>query len=209
MLLLSGDPIAGLIYPDTLHETEFPKARSMDLATAIRLIREKYSRFYPTLNFEAVALADQPEDITSSNGTGEGTVQEFDDTTNWDDLYGEPVPDGYDDSTDDDYNPHSDLDVDATNTMKYEDPVAMPVHINHEPTQKELDKFGVEESHAIILTFFLPLLKERGLNIGMGGKFFWKRHEYVIWKYERWGYWKNTSVHLYIRAACRLKGYGS
>lgn len=185
---------------ETLHDTTFPTASDCDLVTAQRMITEKYERFYPTVAY-----------MQLNKGTvtpHEGDTQDRSPATSFDDLWGEPIPPGMTPGVLNYEQPHTTV-LDATEGNKYKDPIDVHVHVNRNPTEKALSKFGLDEKKLLIFTFFVPIIVDLGIVIQHGDRFKWKVHMMEVKKWLREGYWQNTSVHLYISCACSFKRYGS
>ena len=185
---------------DVLHDATFPTATDSDLLTAVGMLREKYARFFPQVNYQRLEKGTIPSQ--------EGDVADLSPATSFDDLWGEAIPPGMQPGLDW-QNPHADPALDATEGGKYTDVGPIHVHLNHEPTEKELSRFGIDQKNLMTATFLVSLLDDLSLTVKFGDRFHWKTYMYEVKGWRREGYWKNTSVHLYIVAACTFKRYGS
>lgn len=188
---------------DILHDTTFPTAHDKDLKMQIRMLREKFRRFYPQVNYHAMNfgdLSDQTDDVP-------GEVPP-DYVTEIDDLWGEPVATGQQTGLAWE-NPHVSAILDATEGDKRVDKGLIHAHINHEPSEKTLSRFGIDEKRVITITFLVDLLHDLHIVPAHGDRFFWRQHVFEILKWQRIGYWKNTSVNLYIHAVAKYARYGS
>lgn len=189
--------------PKVLMDTVFPTAHDKDLQMNIRILKEKYQRFYPKLDYKQMNLGiPDPQEGDVPATPPPVTVTEIDD------LWGEPVPNGelpglaWE-------NPHSTLDLDATEGDKRLPGIEINAHVNHQPSKKVLGRFGIDEQRVMVVTFLVPLLEEAGITVRHGDRFFWKNFVFEVLHWQRMGYWKDTSVHLYIETAVRYARYGS
>lgn len=189
---------------DNVFDTSFPTAHDLDIATDIGIARERYEVFFPEVRYLARLI---PEGEAPPHP---GDVQPVPGMENIDDLWGEnePVNQMMGDAWE---NPHTTTRMDATECDKYEDKGLIHVQLNHEPTQRQLEKYGLDGQRVIIVTFLNVLLQEMGITPRFGDKFQWKDHEYVLHKIEdpSPGYWKHTSVDIYTRCVFKFKRYGS
>jgi hypothetical protein len=188
---------------DVLHDTVFPTATDKDLCMQVRIIREKYGRLYPEVSYYAMNVP-----ITDPHEGDVPDVPPPEYETEVDDLWGEPVPTGQKQGLEWE-NPHTSAILDATEGNKRVDKGKMRVHLNHEPSQKALSRYAIDEERVIIATFFRPLLEDAAIVVRHGDQFFWNDHVYEVLKWSRKGYWKNTSVWMYVEAACKYARYGS
>lgn len=189
---------------ETLHDTVFPTATDCDLVTAQRMLREKYERFYPQVDY----LMLNKGAITPHEGDVQDRSTQTPPATSFDDLWGEPIPSGMQQGTLNYEQPHTTA-LDATEGHKYLPAIPVNVHVNRNPTEKALSKFGLDEKKLLIFTFFVPIIVDLGIVIKNGDRFKWKVHMMEVKKWLREGYWHNTSTHLYIECACAFVRYGS
>ena len=189
---------------ETLHDTKFPTATDCDLVTAQRMVREKYERFYPKVDY----LMLNKGQITPQEGDTQDRSTQTPPATSFDDLWGEPIPPGMQEGVLNYEQPHTTA-LDATEGTKFLPAIPVNVHVNRNPTEKALSKFGLDEKKVLIFTFFVPILQDLGIVIKHGDRFKWKVHMMEVKKWVREGYWKNSSIHLYIETACTFKRYGS
>lgn len=185
--------------PAQLHNTKFPTATDCDLNQAVLMLKERFERFYPQIEYRVL-----------NDGTvtpHEGEIQDRSPATSFDDLWGEPMPSGQQTGLAWE-NPHTSDTIDATEQEKYLDGVMLNARINHNPSERALQKYGIDEKNTIMVLFLVEILNDNSITIKHGDRFFWKFHMFEIMKWSRQGYWKNTSEHLYIEAVAKLARYG-
>ena len=188
---------------DKLHDTSFPTATDKDLQMQIRIIREKYGRFFPLVEYQQMNINNVQE---HTNDTPDDDTPTYE--TEIDDLWGEPIPNGQLQG-DKWINPHTTETLDATKCNKRVNRGKINVQIDHQPSERSLIKWGIDEKRVITCKFFVPLLEDNGIVVAMGDRFYWKNHTMEIRNWKRTGYWKNTSHHLYIEAVATYARYGS
>lgn len=185
------------------HETEFPSAYGRDLAVQLRLIEEKYRRFYPKLEYFAFRGDVTPASSAAATGevVGEAGGSSFDT------LWGETVPAGQL-ATGVWQQPHDGTGAAANPEVFY--PMQI-VHgrIQREAKEKELKKYGFDQLRDLLL--FLPCsrLDALGITVRAGDEFVWDGYRYFVEQCEATGYWKNTNLTLYVVSNCTQKKAGS
>jgi hypothetical protein len=190
---------------DRLFNTHFPTGTDKDIETAIRMMKERYERFFPQVDYQSRKI---PDAMVSEHT---GDVQPLPNSEDVDDLWGEVNPPGQQMGTAW-QQPHTTERLDATEIDEFESKGYMHVHLNHNPTTRQLKKFGIEQGRYMIATFLVPLLEDAEIDmVKKGDRFFWKDHVYEIYKFEdpTAGYWKNTSIDLYVVCVCKYARYGS
>ena len=187
---------------DVLFDTTFPTAHDKDLAMNIRVLREKYERFYPIIGYRQLNLGvPDPQ---------EGDVPDVvppPEITEIDDLWGEPVATGQLPGLDW-MQPHT-TDLEATEGDKRLPAINIHAHVNHEPGEKALSRYAIDEKRVVITTLFVPILQDHSITVRHGDRYFWKNHVLEVLKWTRRGYWKDTSYHLYIETVAKYARYGS
>jgi hypothetical protein len=188
--------------------TRFPQAFSKDLKFAIERLEEKWKRHYPIIDYHELRLDyDRPEAV---NDGGIVRPVETGDSTTWDDLWGEDLPDFQSDIT---YsNPHSQVDspeADANVSQVFCDPVPIHVHMLEQATEYQLKKMGRDLMHDVVATFLTPLLDAQGLTIKSGDRLAWGGRTCQILDVKNRGFWKMTNIFLFLECDCEEARYGS
>jgi len=188
--------------PQVPHDnTERFPALGHDFYTAIRLIEERW-RFFPKIRYynllhDVTPVADQ------SIAAGE------DGTTKVDDLYGEPIPVDVAAAWE---NPHSTAapaTADATITEIWRDPFDIHARVMREEKNLDLTKYGFDEFRDLMVVIPLSLFDKVGIRAREGDKILYDSDEYRVLRTNRRGFWKNTTVRMYMALMCERKRYGS
>lgn len=186
---------------DFTHTTQFPQAYSKDLLAQIRVIEEKWRRFYPEVTYyplnKAVTVVPRTPsgdiDTASVSGTAGGTT--------FDPVFGEAVDNaalaaGW-------KQPHLSGDRRAVNPERFHDPIKVRAQVRREAKEKELKKLGFDEVRDLLLTIPVSLLDRLGITVQQGDRFIWDNDLYEVLQFETTGYWKNTNLRPYIILNCR------
>jgi len=192
---------------DIVDETTFPKGVGKDLNFNIRVLKEKWNRFYPLLPFHSLVLDYEKvaAGIDGGISLGEGV------STSVDDLWGEDLPD-FDQTVMDYSNPHSQEDSPEPNAIEgkqYRDPVNTRIHILEEATEYQLKKMGRDLMNDLIATFLTPMLDDNGLVVKSGDEFTWNGERYKILDVKHRGFWKMTNLFLFVECNCEKARYGT
>jgi hypothetical protein len=192
---------------DFTHPTTFPSAYGKDVHLAIRVIEEKWARFYPQVNYfslnKAVTVvpksASGDVDTESMSGTAGGTV--------FDPVFGEAVDNaalsgGW-------KQPHLSGDRRAVSPERFLNPVRVHAQVRREAKEKELKKLGFDEVRDLLLTIPVSMLDKLAITVTQGDRFVWDNDLYEVLQFETTGYWKNTNLRLYIVLNCRHYHPGS
>lgn len=194
------------VLEDTVFPTAGPYASGKDLTTLIRLLKEKWVRFFPIIDYYCLNYT--PTKVDHDAGTDlSGTPQ---DTTKVDDLWGEDVPVSL---TAEWIQPHSvsieGMSADATNTRAYLPAKQFNLPIQRSVTDKTLKRFGIDEMRDVLVTFLTPVLDELSITVKVGDKFVWDGESYEIEQAKEEGFWQNTNVPLYVIGNCKRLRLGS
>lgn len=198
------------IPPRVLEDTTFPvagpNAAGKDLRTQIGLLKEKWARFFPIIDY--FQLNYTPTKVNHEahidlSGTPQGT-------TKVDDLWGEDVPLSL---TAEWIQPHAinagGLLADATATRAYKTSVQFHLPIQRGLDDKTLKRYGIDQMRDVIVTFLTPVLDELGVVVSVGDKFVWDGESYEVEQEKKAGWWQNTNVPLYIIGNCKRLRLGS
>lgn len=184
-------------------------AGSDDLRTALALLEEKWTLFYPLMSWRMIdftpTLAADPSANSEAKLTGTGTG-----ATRVDPLYGEAVP------VDDDgdfIQPHGDNGnaIDATDRKAFKDAIEIHGHPQREETDDELELYGANADRVIRLTLLCSMCDRLGITVRVGDEFefagqTWEVKQACI---PPRGRWKWTNIPLYIVCMCSVKKTGS
>jgi len=202
------------IPPSVLENTTFPTADGQDLATSIRILRERSTRFWPKVYYYVLRHTATGAD-SSSDYIQTHTVDSEDRGTVVDTLWGEDVPRELADGRW--FQPHSTstegLEADATDTEVFEEPVEINAGLVREPSEQILKKMGIDEQCDLAVTFLTAILDDHGIRVKPGDMFTFAleglEEEWEIHNERKKGTWKNSNVHLYVNCACKRKRKGS
>jgi len=192
---------------DFTHPTEFPKAYDRDVLTAIRIIEEKWARFYPEVTYYCLSKgvtvvpksATGDVDTESVSGTAGGTT--------FDPVLGEAVDNAA--LTGGWKQPHLSGDRRAVNPEKFMTPLRIHAQVRREAKEKELKKLGFDEVRDLLLTIPVSLLDKLGVTVTQGDRFIWDNDLYEVLQFETTGFWRNTNLRLYLVLNCRHHHPGS
>jgi hypothetical protein len=190
---------------DFTHPTVMPQAYGADVLHAIRVIEEKWVRFYPQVNYfclrKAVTVAPKNAqgDVDTQSLTGEAG------TTVFDPILGEAV----DNASATWKQPHLSGDRRAVSPERFMDPVRVHAQVRREAKEKELKKLGFDEVRDLLLTIPTSMLDKLGIVVTQGDRFVWDNDLFEVLQFETTGYWKNTNLRLYMILNCRHYHPGS
>lgn len=190
---------------DFTHPTVMPKAYGADVLHAIRVIEEKWARFYPQVNYFCLRKAIT---VVPKNGQGDVDTQSLTGevgTTTFDPILGEAV-----DTTGTFWKqPHLSGDTRAASPERFMDPVRVHAQVRREAKEKELKKLGFDEVRDLLLTIPTSILDKLGIEVTQGDRFVWDNDLFEVLQFETTGYWKNTNLRLYMILNCRHYHPGS
>lgn len=222
-----------------LEETEFPKAYDKDLHMQVKMIHDKWVRFFPQLEYytlinNVAPTADpafpasersRPDEVDpgaggNTNPDPEHVIEIFprfagnfgvlpNPNTQFDMLWGESVEQAVQDSGWE--QPHGDDDLNATRKAvdQFRGPYQLHGQVRKEPSEKELKKIGFDKDRELMVYIPLSMYDAYGISANPGDYFIWDDTRYVVKQIDRTGWWKSTNVRLYMALACDKLHEGS
>lgn len=193
--------------PDIVNEGAWPQVgqeiNTDDILTQLGLITEKWKRFFPALDYyQLLHTPNTPATLDEPVGTAGETMV--------DDLWGEDIPATL---TAEWVQPHGDaiesLAHDATDCRRYADPIQVHFSVLREATEYQLKKMGIDQMKDLIITTPILHLDERGVTMRIGDYFWWQGDKYEVEEVQNKGYWKNSSIYLYLLGNCKRMREGS
>lgn len=186
------------------HQTVFPTAFAKDLHMQVRLIRERWHRFYPLIDYYPFRGDVTPATTPSAdplNVVGEAGGSAFDP------LYGETVDAAQ--SVDGVWRqPHGSAGV-AANPEIFYPMTRLNGQLRREAKQKELKHYGFDQIRDVLLIIPTGIMDEKGLIGRPGDEFVWDGDRYGVLQVDTSGYWKNTNLRLYVVMNCEHRKAGS
>jgi len=184
--------------PNPTLETSFPIAYGRDIATAIKMIEEKWARHFPLLDY--YPLLKHTTVITDPNvPIGDPG------TTKFDPVWGEAVPAAM--ATWE--NPHANAVADAPRPELYGTPVKLNIRIQKEAHQLELKRYGFDRVRDLLAFVPLSVLDKAGITVQVDDYFIWDGRPFEVKQIDPVGYWHNTNVRLYMAMNCEHRRPGS
>lgn len=185
---------------DFTMQTVFPIAYAKDVLFAIRMIEEKWRRFFPEINYFGLNKA-----VTNVVQTAPGTIDVESvagetGTTAFDPIFGEVVDNAA--IAGKWKQPHLSGDRRAVHPEQMTAPLKVHAQVRREAKKKELQKLGFDEVRDLLLTIPLSLLDKLALTVQHDDQFVWDNEMYVVKQFEPTGYWKNTNLRLYMVLNC-------
>ena len=188
------------------NDTHFPTGSDVDrLTTAVGMIREKWSRFYPLVAYEQIKFQ---QTVAPAEGFLAGITGE----TIIDNLYGEAVPRN---NVDQEWiQPHDQTITPPLagndDTVIYHDPIDVYMFVDADNEDLVLNKTGLTLKRVLNVTFATPNLDDAGVTVQVGDRFTWNNTKWIIngWKRSE-KFWKYTDTYLYVRAQCDRWKVGS
>jgi hypothetical protein len=195
--------------PAYLEDGAFPTSVDMDLITQLRMVAEKWRRFYPIVDYyvihkdntvidHATPVATSPDQknlITGAAGA-----------TQFDTLYRERVPVAL--HTTGWQQPHSAPAVAAAEEEVFYPPVQLHVRFRFDATDREIKRWGFDKVKDVLVLVPTILLDQIGITVVEGDKFTHGGIDYLVERANVQGYWKNTNVPLYVALDCEQKRRG-
>ena len=179
---------------DYTHGTKFPGAISKDLQTQIRMIEERWIRFYPQVEYHAFSGDVRP--TTNPAGTQEGVLGEAGGSA-FDSLWGETV-DAAQISTGVWKQPHRNAGSVAANPEIRYPMQRIHARVKRESREKELKQYAFDQIRDLTVDIPLSLLDAAGITCRPDDEFVWDGYRYVVMQTETTGYWKNTNIRLFM-----------
>lgn len=188
---------------DVTDETVFPKGYNKDFLQQMRLVNEKWRRFYPLLPYECLLKETLPIGQAANEPAGVTP------NTVFDPLWGEAVDDEVLPGAGEYLQPHLSGTADATVLGRFATSVEIHGQIRREAKERELKRLGFDEIRDILVVFPTTLLDIAGITIQQGDRFTWDNDRYQVLQFKRVGYWKNTNLRAYISCNCEHERRGS
>jgi len=197
--------------PPIVQDTAFPKALDKDLQFQIRMIVEKWRRFYPCINYYPLLKCTTPvqdtEVDTEQTIDGQNLITGADGNTGYDLLYGESV--GQSMKTTGWQQPHQNDAHDASEEEQFADPCRIHFRFFREAKQRDLQRWGFDKLRDVVITTPRALLDAAGIEGLEGDKFTYQGEIYIVVAANNVGYWKNTNVPLYRVFNCEHRRRGA
>jgi hypothetical protein len=191
-------PVTG----DTL---ERPQASQLDFRLHVRMIRERWDRFYPLLPYRVLLLSPTPAPPREENAD---PIVGAPGTTRFDPLWNESIDSSVGETW---AQPHATTTTDAT-AMRA-DRFAPPVNVHARVTRMALDsdlhKYGFDRVRDLLVTIPTTYLDEFGITVKAGDVLVWDGDEYTVVQETALGFFYNTSVRLYVHCNCEHRRTGS
>lgn len=180
------------------HDTVFPRAFGKDAHLQIRLVEEKWRRFYPEINYYCL-----DKNVTVAPAESGGLAQATGTTggTAFDPITGESVDPAA--LTSAWKQPHLSGDRRAVGTERFLEPIKLHAQVRREAKEKELKKLGFDEVRDLLLTIPASMLDKLAITVQQGDRFIWDNDLFEVTQFEATGYWKNTNIRLYLVLNCR------
>jgi hypothetical protein len=199
-----------------LHETTFPKAFGRDLQMQIRLIEERWRRFYLLLDYypllQMTGIASTPDARTAGIPAPIAPVDPA--GGGFDPLWGESVDRDMADAGQWDQPHLSGGALDATTEAEgFAAPVQLHFQVQGVATpgdKKRLQEaYGFDDVRDVVLVTPATFFDAIGLRAKEGDKFVFDGEEYVVIEDRGAGRWKNTNIRLYRALNAEHKRLGS
>jgi len=210
---MSSTVNAPYLPPKYTQGTEFPKAFGRDLHTQIRLIEERWKRYFPEIDYyprlQNIGIADATPD--TRNPEIAAPVSPTDPAAGgFDRLWGESVDRQMADVDQWDQ-PHLSGTLDATTEAEgFQAPVKIHAQIKREVDKKRaLELYGFDDVRDIIAVIPASVLDACGFRVKEGDKFIWDGQEYDVYQNAGGGWWKNSNIRLFRVLNCESKRLGS
>lgn len=222
-----------------VEDTLFPQAEGMDLWNAGRLIVERYQRYptieYYSLAKRTAPTADphfpaseptSPPPITAAERFPGPSPRHFTvlgvgfvtgriglkpvGNTQFDALWGEPVPPGAQNVGW--KQPHANPDAGGATLQAvkvWTGPYYFHAKVVEDPQQKDLRRYGFDETRDLIVTVPVHSLDAAGVRVQIGDYLVWDDTRYEVLQMSRAGRWHNSNQKLYLVLACNHRREGS
>lgn len=188
-------------------QTAFPHEFGRDLQLQVRLIEEKWKRFFPPLPYYSlirdfgIAAVDSttgaPAPVAGASGGA------------FDPVWGEWVDSQM--ATDGTWDqPHLNPNLDATTEHEiYRTPVTIHFQVRREVKERQLKLWGFDKIRDVIVIAPASFFDACGLRTQEGDKFIWDGEEYFVYQDAGDGWWKNSNIRLYRVLNCEHRRLGS
>jgi hypothetical protein len=173
--------------PSASPTTRLPRETGSDLAFQIRRIEEKWRRFHPRLVYYPISLAEIGE---VSAGLPAGSATNYDPLTL--ELVSAPASGAA-----------------PANRKKFLSPAVIHIALSREARDDELKLYGFDKVRDVIARIPLSLLDAAGVRARPGDEFVWGEERFEVVDANKVGYWKNTTVRLFMALNCQTARAGS
>lgn len=198
-----------------LENTEFPEAYGRDVFLQIRMIRERYKRFFPKIDYyqlvQGTGIASVPDVVTGAPApVGDPAVPTG---AGWDTIYGESIDRQAADAGQWDQ-PHLSGTQDATTELEdFLDPVQIHTRIERpgSPNDRKrlMELYGFDKVRDVVAHVPAFFFDECGFRAKEGDKLVWDGDEFVVIQEAGGGWWKNSNLRLYRGLNCEHRRLGS
>lgn len=187
--------------PAAIEDTRFPRAFTKDLRMQIRMIEDLFRRTYPIIDYyvqqKAVTSVCVEEGSADPETILAGTVVGEPGTTQFDPLWGEPVPGSMEGTGWE--QPHGNAAHDATDSRGVFDlPVEIHARIQREAKDYTLKRLGFDKIRDLLVFIPTSMLDAQGIQVEPGDEFVWDGERFQVIQRRRDGWWKNTNIRLYV-----------
>lgn len=195
--------------PAPTNETiQFPLPRAKDYALQIRMIEQKWMRFYPLITYYPILKAT----TVNTDPTGASLIG-TEGSTIFDPIYGESIDPtlltvGWE-------QPHGSVTYHTAEVDVFADPVQVNARILVAATDVELHKFGFDRQLDLIIIIPASILDSVSVTMQAGDKFRWgegdgnRGGEYTIIELSENKRYLNTATMLYVAGNCKSRRKGS
>lgn len=194
--------------PSQIADADMTPASALGLATANRIIIEKWTKAYPLVEWLPIDFLPQPRVEAGESAVSKQTVS----NTAIDVLYGEAVALNSEGLVVQPHGTDSDaVEVDATQRKKYKTPVSINAHIERNYQENELEEYGANSRRKFTIRIPTALCDLRGLTINPGDLVKWAGQTLEIYEafFPDRAFWKYTNIPLYIQCYARHSRIGS
>jgi hypothetical protein len=180
-----------------------PTALGYDFYTQVRLIEEKWRKYFPLIEYSPLLISPL---LPASNSVVAGAVN----TSQIDPLYMETINIAKDGAW---KQPHASASpvvspiTDASDV--FGEAVSINARIRREANDLELKKWGFDEMRDLIVTIPCSLFDTAEIQARPGDKFTWDGEPYTVLQRTRDGYWKNSNIRFYVVMNCEKRRAGS
>ena len=192
--------------PPMVNGAQFPLPYGADLQLQIRMIEERWRRFYPVLQYAPLDKRTTPVQSPSETSGESGATQ-------FDPLWGESVPTGL--KATGWRQPHLSTAVDPATAVEAAEPnvyvAPRPIHgrIQRVARKDFLQKMGFDRLRDLIITVPTSMFDESGITVTQGDRFVWDNELYEVIQWSPMGWWMNSSVKLFLVLNCQHARRGS
>lgn len=189
------------IPPPVPQDTQRPTPFGNDFQNAMRMISERWRRYYPLISYEMISVA-------PTNRVDLDTVAGAAGATQFDPLWQESVAVGQGGLW---QQPHlsagTDASVDAADVFK----PAANIHsqMRRDALKKELERWGFDRVRDLIAIIPCILLDAAGITAEPGDRITWDNDYYTVSQRTLDSFWKNTNVRIYAVLNCTSRRRGS